>query len=62
MKRKINLGNEFGEFSVNILVDLAMVFIDYKVLYPTYDVDQSVASVHICGIVLWLGKYDIALW
>ena len=34
-------------------------------LYPTYDVDQSTASVHIlCGIVLWLGKYDhdIALW
>ena len=32
-------------------------------MYPTYDVDQSTASVYICGIVLWLGKYhDIALW
>ena len=32
-------------------------------LYPTYDVDQSTASVYTCGIVLWLGKYhDIALW
>ena len=35
----------------------------YTGLYPTYDVDQSTASVYICGIVLWLGKYhDIALW
>ena len=32
-------------------------------LYPTYDVDQSTASVYICGIVLWLEIYhDIALW
>ena len=32
-------------------------------LYPTYDVDQSAASVYKHGIVLWLGKYhDIALW
>ena len=31
-------------------------------LYPTYDVDQSATSVHICGTVLWLGQYhDIAL-
>ena len=36
----------------------------YKlVLYPTYDVDQSTASVCIRGIALWLGQYhDIALW
>ena len=25
-------------------------------LYPTYDVDQSAASVYKHGIVLWLGK------
>ena len=32
-------------------------------LYPTYDVEQSAASAHIRGIVLWLEKYhDIALW
>ena len=31
-------------------------------LYPTYDVDQSAASVYKHSIVLWLGKYhDIAL-
>ena len=31
-------------------------------LYPTYGVDQSAASVYKHDIVPWLGKYDTALW
>ena len=63
------------ESSVNLIISTFLgerrLFMDnirlsnpsIRIIYVTYDVDQSAARAYICDIALWLGQYhDIALW